>query len=129
MRTVRNHMAWFAGLCLATQLAVLMVVPCVLCADTRDTPGTATVQCACPHAASHPCSLHAAPSPSTTSTCSCRGTTDGATAVLASLIGPTAVLAEPVPGLGPASGACRPQCSERHPLDSCIVPVSPPPRA
>src|SRR5882672_5834629 len=104
MRTVRNHMTWFVGLCLATQLAVLMAVPCVLCAGAPGAATVPTVQCACPHGASHPCSLHKAASSSTTTSCSCRGTTDGATAVLASLIGQTAVLAERVQGSGPATG-------------------------
>src|SRR5260221_6113637 len=127
MRTVRNHMAWLAGLCLGTQLAVLMVVPWVLCAGM---PSAAAVQCACPHGDAHPCSLHKTASGSTTTSCSCRGTTDGATAVVASLIGPTAVLAERVHPLDPATGAgSRGQRPDCRPLDSRFVPDSPPPRA
>jgi len=67
--------------------------------------------------------------PSTSSNdCSCRSTTDSRAAIVASLIGPTAVLAPTSSAVAPSSILSPARSFSAEPLESAVAPDSPPPR-
>src|SRR4051812_34889130 len=124
----RRQLGRIAGAWLALQLAVLAVVPTALAASM---PAAAGTTCACPHGSggtSAVCPMHHG-ARNTEPACSCRSTADPAAAIVASLLGPTAVLV-PVTGAAPLVAASRVNRSpSRSSIDADIVPDAPPPRA
>jgi hypothetical protein len=67
--------------------------------------------------------------PSTSSNdCSCRSTTDSRAAIVASLIGPTAVLAPTSSAVAPSPILSPARSFSAEPLESATPPDSPPPR-
>jgi len=61
--------------------------------------------------------------------CSCRGTSDPGSTIIASLIGPAAVPAEPSAQTPPAAAHMAAPSFNAEPLESAFAPDSPPPRA
>jgi len=127
MQAFRRRLQHLAGGWLVAQLSVLTVTPASLCAGMPNT--VAALECTCSHGDGQVCPMHHTRSTSRTKSCSCRGTTDSAATLIASLFGPSAVLAVPIVAPEPAVGSPRSACLESRPLDSCLVPDSPPPRA
>jgi hypothetical protein len=92
MVTLRRHVAWVVGAWLLCQTSAMVLVPVTLC--MTGPTGAVEQACTCGHTDGE-CPMHhtrSLPRSSSRSSCSCRSTTDGPTATLASLIGPTAVL-------------------------------------
>jgi hypothetical protein len=93
MVMLRRHAAWVVGAWLLCQTSAMVLVPVTLCMTDRS--GAVQQACTCDHADGQECPMHhtrSLPRSSSRSSCSCRSTTDGPTATLASLIGPIAVL-------------------------------------
>jgi hypothetical protein len=123
----RRWLSRFAGGWLLCQFCIWTLTPAALCAAI---PSTAdSVECTCPHGGAQVCPMHQTQSKSKTRSCSCRGTTDSAATLIAGLFGPAAVLAVPIAAAEPADSSQRPAHLESRPLDFCLVPDAPPPRA
>src|SRR6266446_639648 len=106
MLMFRRRLARFASGWLVYQLCVLALAPTALCAKTSS--GAGDVECTCSHGDGHVCPTHHTETKSKPKSCSCRGTTDSATAVIAGLFGPAAVLAVPMADTKPVANRQRP---------------------
>lgn len=120
----RRRLVRLAGGLLAIQLCSWIVTPTLLYATTS----SAALACSCSHGGSHNCPVHHHNRPSKNA-CSCRDTSDGAANLVASLIGPVAVLVAP-------DDSGRVDVSQAATigfapviLDTTLVPDAPPPRA
>jgi hypothetical protein len=125
MRTLRRQFSWIAGAWLLCQASSMILVPVSLCTEER-----AGVQqtCTCSHDDGKECPMHHTKTKSKSS-CSCRSTSDGPTAILASLLGPTAVLTSRTEVVATvASSRCFTN-TEAVLFDASINPDPPPPRA
>jgi hypothetical protein len=127
MSTIRCQRTRLAVSWLVIQFAIIGVTPLSLCASGSDP--ASPVECTCSHGANIVCTMHHAAAKRDTRSCSCRGTSSDSTAVLGSLLGPTAVLATAVnlPVLPLVSDRPRPFESNSTPV--FVVPDAPPPRA
>jgi hypothetical protein len=127
VRILRRRLACVAGAWLMSQVVLFAVAPGVLCAMTPT--GMSSVQCRCPEGAGQVCPMHHSEPKSTTKSCSCRSTSDGAAAIIASLFGPAAVLTWPTGAAEPPRTSRQTLCVESHLLEFHLVPDAPPPRA
>jgi len=124
---IRARVAHVAVGWLVFQLCLLASVPTVLCSPDPDAIALEAA-CTCAHgdAEGQSCPMH---HPSTSSNnCSCRSTTDSRAAIVASLIGPTAVLAPTSSAVAPSSNLSAARSFSAEPLESAVAPDSPPPR-
>jgi len=126
MGWIRHHVAHVAGAWLVFQLCLLAAVPAVLCSP--ESTVSFEPACTCTHGDGdgQSCPMHH-PSASS-SNCSCRSTTDSRAAIVASLIGPTAVLAPTSSTVAPSSALSAARSFSAEPLESATPPDSPPPR-
>jgi hypothetical protein len=127
MQLLRNHLARLACVWLLTQGVMLSISSAALCAGMRGAVGV--IECTCDHDDGQTCPMHHTTTASKTKSCSCRGTDDGAAAVMASLFGPAAVLTVSINPVEPPADSRNPQRADSRPLDSSLVPDAPPPRA
>jgi len=129
MGWMRDRRARIAGGWLVVQLCLIGALPTSLGALTS--ASAVGAECTCGHGDGATCPMHhPAPQPGPQShPCSCRGTTDPGSAILASLIGPTAVLASAASAANPATAAKSLPALTLDPLDVSSPPLSPPPRA
>jgi hypothetical protein len=110
---------------LVAQVCVLTLSSAVMALTA---PEVAALECTCAHGESHSCPMHH-PAEKSKSTCSCRSTTDGPSAVIAALLGPIAVIPASLAADSAPSRGERLQIAAAVPLDSLSVPDGPPPRA
>src|SRR5438876_5748793 len=127
MVVLRRRLSRFARGWVLYQLCMWTLTPTALCVTLPSTLGS--VECACPHDDGQACPMHPTQSKSKTTSCSCRGTTDSTATLIAGLFGPAAVLGGSIVAAEPATSPQRPAVFESCPLDSCLVPDAPPPRA
>jgi hypothetical protein len=127
MSSIRCQRIRLAASWLIIQFAIISVTPLSLCALGSDPPSA--VECTCSHGSNVACPMHHAAAKRDLRSCSCRGTSDGSTAVLASLFGLSAVLTAPLDLPALPLVADRPQPFESHPAAVFVVPDGPPPRA
>lgn len=131
MRWIRSHVARVAGGWLVLQLGLRVFVPSALCSTMP--ARTAGTTCTCGHGNGAMCPMHHGSAASKSSApkhdCSCRGTTDPAAGIAATLVDTPAVMTVaarvipiPIPRTAPFSAAVAP-------IDTPTVPTSPPPRA
>src|SRR6266851_2606649 len=125
MRAVRRRTVTYAALCLGTQLAIFTAVPMAQCQGMSR--AVAPAQCSCAHRA-QPCP-HGTSTGSNRTGCSCRGTNDETTAVLASLVGPVASLTQVSAWQAVSGTQPQPERAPCRPRDPHFVPDPPPPRA
>jgi hypothetical protein len=85
--------------------------------------------CTCDHGDGLECPMHHTKTTKSRSSCSCRSTTDGPTAMLASLIGPTAVLTARTTVVATVATSGVRTSPEAPLFDASINPDPPPPRA
>jgi hypothetical protein len=126
MRRLRRHLGSVAGVWLLFQACTLMAAPISMCAGA-----VAVVvegACTCPAKGATECPMHHPAASNSTSSCSCRSTTDPTTSAIASLLGPIAVLPPSVD-----VGAAVQSTDSVPPLvataiDGLALPDAPPPR-
>jgi hypothetical protein len=125
---IRARVAHVAVGWLVFQLCLLASVPTVLCSPDPNAIALEAA-CTCGHADAEgqSCPMHH-PSTSPSTDCSCRSTTDPRAAIVASLIGPIAVLAPVASPMAPATVAAPARVVSADPLEFAVVPDSPPPR-
>jgi hypothetical protein len=126
MREFRRRLTGVAGAWLAAQLAFASAAPVALRAAMPTSADA--VQCTCSHGDGTACPMHQAARADDPDACSCRGTSDAGAAIIASLLGDTAILTAPAPAIGASSGARVPGDLPSRPLELDLVPDSPPPR-
>jgi hypothetical protein len=134
MRGVRRRFSWIIGAWLLCQLSTMVLVPVSLCAS-----GTAIEEsCTCAHADGTECPMHHTKKPArpalsrstgAPASCSCRSTTDGPTATLASLFSPAAVLTPATATAATAIAARSGTIADAVLLNASIHPDPHPPRA
>jgi hypothetical protein len=105
----------------------MIIAPVSLCVVDR--AGTVEQSCTCAHGDGQECPMHHTKTTKSRSSCSCRSTTDGPTATLASLIGPTAVLTSRTTIVATVATSSFRANSEAPLFDASINPDPPPPRA
>jgi hypothetical protein len=127
MAWIRAHVAQVAGGWLAFQLCLLAAVPTVLCSPESAVALESACTCAHGDGEGQSCPMHHS-STSPSDHCSCRSTADPRAALVASLIGPTAVLAPVASTPAPATVAAPARVFSAEPLESAVAPDSPPPR-
>jgi hypothetical protein len=103
----------------------MVLVPVSLC--TGEGAGIQQT-CTCSHDDGKECPMHHTKTKSKSS-CSCRSTSDGPTAILASLLGPTAVLTSRTAVVATVATSRFLTNPEAVPFDASINPDPPPPRA
>jgi hypothetical protein len=126
MTVLRRHFTWIIGAWLLCQSSVMIVVPVSLCATSRLAAAEQT--CTCGHADGRECPMHHSRT-KPQSSCSCRSTTDGPTAILGSLLGSVAVLASETPAAAPATSSGLSITRNVVLSNASINPDPPPPRA
>jgi hypothetical protein len=129
MRWLRVRAARFAGICLVGQLAVVVCLQTVMFASGIFTT-VVTADCAC--VGGTMCPMHHA-GPATgmrtnQGACAFHGTSDPIGAVLASLLGPSAVVPPVAMPVVPAVARLRLSQLDEVAFDFSHVPDSPPPR-
>jgi hypothetical protein len=124
MRSIRQSRAWLVAGWLLAQAAFATATPLGLCVAAGVAPAG---ECTCSHEDGRPCPMHPDAHKSAPS-CSCRSTTDPAAIIMASLVGPSAVLPD-------AMAVARPQVLARplirlesSPISAASTPDAPPPR-
>ena len=127
MHMFRRRLTGVAGAWLAAQLAFVSAAPVALRVSM---PTSAeSMECTCSHGNGTVCPMHHPASTGDRDSCSCRGTSDAGAAIIASLLGGTAILTAPAPAIGAAIGARGLRDLPSHPLQFRLAPDSPPPRA
>src|SRR5690348_7031050 len=119
----RRRLVCLATGLLAIQLCGWIVTPTLL----YETPSLTGVACSCAHGGSHDCPVHHH-SRSSRNACSCRGSSDSAASLVASLIGPVAVLVAPDDSNRIAVSQAPAIRFSPAILDIVLVPDAPPPR-
>src|SRR3989442_11058276 len=127
MRSSSCHLRRLAGGWLVMQLAVFVSIPTALCLN-MSTSATG-VECTCAQSDGQMCPMHHTRSKANSPSCSCRSTADPAAAIIASLLGPSAVLTDAVEYVDVTATSETPGRSDWSPIDALIVPSAPPPRA
>jgi hypothetical protein len=126
MRRVRQHFAGIVGAWLLCQASAMVLVPVSLC--TGESAGAVAQACTCSHPDGRECPMHHTKTTSR-SFCSCRSTTDGPIATLASLIGPIAVLTSRTTVAASVATSGFWTNPEAVLFDASVNPDPPPPRA
>jgi hypothetical protein len=127
MRRLRQHVSGVIGAWLLCQASAMILAPVSLCMDAS----AAAVQqaCTCDHGDGLECPMHHTKTTKSKSSCSCRSTTDGPIATLASLVGPTAVLTSRTSVVATVTTSGVRMSPEAPLFDASINPDPPPPRA
>jgi hypothetical protein len=125
MQAIRQHLAAFIGVWLICQTTALVAAPASLCSGAS--ASSAPEGCTCARDAAHECPMHHR-TPAR-SNCSCRDTNDTTTAIIASLLGPIAVLASPIDGAAPIRATDSITWPAASTLEQPAALDSPPPRA
>jgi hypothetical protein len=123
---LRRHVAWIVGTWLLCQASAMILVPVSLCVGN----GASAVEaaCTCAHSGVQECPMHHTRTKSPSS-CSCRSTTGGPTAILASLLGSIAVLPVAMSVLAATPTSDVSMIRDVFLLNASINPDPPPPRA
>jgi hypothetical protein len=131
MPWTRPRLALVASAWLVFQLGLLVSIPTALCPPKA--PAAVGVECTCEHGDGQMCPMHhtrsKASSAKDSHPCTCRGTTDPAAAMAASLIGPVGMLSPSTAPVARATVVVPLPAFAPAPLDSFVVPDSPPPRS
>jgi hypothetical protein len=131
MGCIRPLLARIAGGWLVVHLCLLVAVPTAICSTAP--AQAAAAKCTCDHAGMQQvCPMHH-PKPKSNAasgshSCACRSASDPVSAIAASLIGPSAVLAPAASTIAPTAASQSLVSLDPIPLDSSFVPDSPPPR-
>jgi hypothetical protein len=126
MTVLRRHFIWIIGAWLLCQSSVMILVPVSLCAASRLAAAEQT--CTCGHADGGECPMHHTRT-KPQSSCSCRSTTDGPTAILGSLLGSIAVLTSETTATAPVTSSGLSIVRDVVLSNASINPDPPPPRA
>jgi len=126
MSWMRAHLARAAGAWLALQLCLAAATPAALCSPASS--AAAALECTCDHGNGEFCPMHHPAKPGSRQ-CSCRGSFDPSAAIIASLLGPSAVLTPEASTATLRNPAGVLPDLGLNPINLSSPPVSPPPRA
>jgi hypothetical protein len=125
MGIFRGGLRSVAGGWLVFQVCLWSVSSVALCCASARLDSA--VECSCPNRPAHGCPMHNTKADG--HACSCSAERNDAAGAIAAFFGPAAVLAAPLADATAAAVAQHFAASDCFPLDTSLVPDSPPPRS